>query len=151
MHEISNQDCHDLNEKLLCSRTTPYDKPVDAKICPIVDGDYALPKGFAEGSATVIATAGLPQCLLLFNEDHWRAITAELLNKTTAGVYLHVQGAEALRHLFLGNAAELDIGPRRTIELPSHLLEYAGINQILAQSWHGHAIELLPVGDVKFA
>lgn len=150
IRETSDQDCRELYERLLCSGAIRGEK----EVLPGFDGGFtgviALPMGFAENSATVIATAGLARCLLLFEDDHWGAITADLLNLSKAGVQPVLPSAEALRTLFLGNAVELDISPRRTVELPNHLLDYAEFDEGLTQYWHGLAIELLPAGDAKF-
>lgn len=150
MHGVSDQDCRELYERLLCGGTTRSERHFEPKFCDIVAGEITLPNGFAENSATVIATTGLPKCLLLLEEGHWCAITTELLNRTKTGAQPVSPATEALRSLFLGNAVELDISPRRTVELPNHLLDYAGIDQGLRQSLHGQAVELLPAGDAKF-
>jgi hypothetical protein len=150
IRETSDQDYRELYERLLCGAAIHVEK----RFIPGFDGSFtgtiALPKGFAENTATVIATAGSPRSLLLLEEGHWCAITTELLNRTKTGAQPGFSASEALRRLFLGNATELDISPRRTVELPNHLLDYAGIDQGLRQSWHGQAIELLPAGDAKF-
>ncbi len=104
---------------------------------------FMLPTWFADASATVIATAGLPRCVLLLDNDHWRAISAMLLGSDTSQ---DSPAKAALQSLILGSAVEITISASGTIELPDHLLKYAEIDWKMTAFRHGAAIELVRAG-----
>ena len=101
---------------------------------------FMLPTWFADASATVIATAGLPRSVLLLDNDHWRAISEKLLRSDRLQ---DSPATAALQSLILGSAVEITISTNRTIQLPDHLLKYAEIDGKMTAFRHGAAIELV--------
>lgn len=110
-----------------------------------VAGGFLLPMGFADGSTTIISTAGWPQCILLLNNEHWEAISAKLIGMTGQRNLPFTPAIKAFRSLLLGNAVELEIGRSGTVKLPSHLLEHGQIKEKVRSVRHGVAIELVRV------
>lgn len=140
---IHNLNCRDLYESLLQCGFSRSERAIQPQLDASVAEGFLLPKGFADGSTTIIATAGWPQCVLLLNSQHWEAISAQLIGMTGQSNLPFPPPIQALRSLLLGNAVELEIGPSGTVELPIHLLEHAQIAGKVRSFWHGSAIELV--------
>jgi DNA-binding transcriptional regulator/RsmH inhibitor MraZ len=143
--EIHNLNCRDLYECLLQSGFPRIEQAIQLPLDASVAGGFLLPTGFADGSTTIIATAGWPQCVLLLNHEHWEAISAKLIGKTGQRNLPFTPAIKAFRSLLLGNAVELEIGPNATVKLPIHLLEHGQINGKIRFVRHGAAIELVRV------
>ena len=69
----------DLYQSLLQSGQSRTESAFEPGLEVAFSGAFTLPTGFAGASATVIATAGLPRCVLLLDNDHWRAISEKLI------------------------------------------------------------------------
>ena len=134
---------HDLYQSLLQSGQSGTESASEPGLDASFSGEFMLPTWFADASATVIATAGLPRCVLLLDNDHWRAISAKLLRSDRSQ---ESPTATALQNLILGNAVELAISSNRTVDLPDHLLKYGEIDRKLTSFRYSAAIELVRAG-----
>jgi hypothetical protein len=143
--EIPNLNCRDLYESLLQCGSPRSEQAIQPPLDASVAEGFPLPMGFADGSTTIIATAGWPQCVLLLNNEHWEAIRTKLIGMTVQRNLPFPPAIQAFRSLLLGNAVELEIGASGTMELPTHLLEHAQINGKIRFVRHGAAIELVRV------
>jgi len=141
--DFPNQNCRDLYESLLQYGIPRSERGFQLPLDATFAGEFLLPKGFADGSTTIIATAGLPQCVLLLNSEHWEAIRAKLIGMAVQSNLPFPLAMQAFRSLLLGNAVELEIGPSGAVELPIHLFEHAQITGKVRSVWHGSAIELV--------
>ena len=139
-HEARSLNHHDLYQSLLQSGQSGTKSAFEPSLDVSFSGAFTLPTGFAHASATVIATAGLPRCVLLLDHDYWRAISEKLLRSDRLQ---ESPTATALQNLILGNAVELAISSNRTVDLPDHLLKYAEIDGEITSFSRGAAIEIV--------
>ena len=142
-NEARSLNHHDLYQSLLQSGQSGTRSAFEPSLDVSFSGAFTLPTGFAHASATVIATAGLPRCVLLLDHDYWRAISEKLLRSDRLQ---ESPTATALQNLILGNAVELAISSNRTVDLPDHLLKYAEIDRELTSFRYSAAIELVRAG-----
>ena len=141
--EARDLNLHDLYQSLLQSGQSRIESAFEPGLEVAFSGAFTLPTGFAGASATVIATAGLPRCVLLLDNDRWRAISEKLLRSDR---WQDSPAKAPLQSLILGSAVELAISTSRTVDLPDHLLKYAEIDRKLTSFKHGAAIELVRAG-----
>ena len=141
--EARDLNHHGLYQSLLQNGQSRTESAFEPGLDASFSGEFMLPTWFADASATVIATAGLPRCVLLLDNDHWRAINEKLLRSDRLQ---ESPTATALQSLILGNAVELAISTNRTVDLPDHLLKYAEIDGKMTSFRHGPAIELVRAG-----
>jgi DNA-binding transcriptional regulator/RsmH inhibitor MraZ len=129
-----------LYQSLLQSGQSGTESASEPSLDVSFSGVFTLPTGFADASATVIATAGLPRSVLLLDNDHWRSISEKLLRSDRLQ---ESHTATELKSLILGNAVELAISTNRTVDLPDHLLKYAEIDGEITSFSRGAAIEIV--------
>lgn len=141
--EARDLNHHDLYQSLLQSGQSGTESASEPSLDVSFSGAFMLPTWFTDASATVIATAGLPRCVLLLDNDHWRAIIAKLLRSDRSQ---DSPAKAALQSLILGSAVEITISASGTIELPDHLLKYAEIDGKITALRHCAAIELVRAG-----
>jgi hypothetical protein len=68
--EIPNLNCRDLYESLLQCGFPQSEQAIQPPLDASVAEGFLLLMGFADGSTTIIATAGWPQCVLLLINEH---------------------------------------------------------------------------------
>lgn len=96
-----------------------------------------------------IATAGLPRSILLFTSKAWQPISHFLLHQKAAEIDLDAETFASLRRVLLGSAVSVTIETEDSIALPDHLLEHAGIGEIVIWRQLGSAIELLAPSNLS--
>lgn len=143
MESTEGYQARDLYQSLLQSGQTGTRSASEPSLDVSFSGVFTLPTGFADASATVIATAGLPRSVLLLDNDHWRSISEKLLRSDRSE---ESHTATELKSLILGNAVELAISTNRTVDLPVHLLKYAAIDGKMTALRQGAAMELVRAG-----
>lgn len=103
------------------SPTTPYPNIV------IRNGRFPIVPTYALPRSVVVVTAGLGNCLLLFNEREWQPIRDKLLAYPMPPDPESHAAVSALRRLLLGNARDVRVSGRGMIGLDPELAEYAHI------------------------
>ncbi len=112
-----------------------YEVSIDAK------GRLLLPSGFRkklpESTVRFIINRGFENCLTLFLEDNWNALSETILRLNDFN-----PKAREFKRLFLNGATEVDIDSAGRILLTKSQMEYAGIKKDMIVSAQGNKVEL---------
>ena len=88
-------------------------------------------------SGGVYLTQGFDQNLLILTEDAFQEIYSQITSLNIADPLVRL-----LSRMFLGKASFLEINQKGIISLPSHLMEYAGLNNDIVIIGQGKYLEV---------
>lgn len=98
----------------------------------------ALPAKFREElGANVVVTKGVENCLVVYTEKEWQAMSSKLSNLPIS----QTEARSFTRH-FLASAAEISLDKLGRILLPDHLKKYAGLKKNVIVSGLSNRLEI---------
>ena len=106
------------------------------------EGRISLDRIYEAMPEFVMATIGLPRSIHLWMPDHWQFVSNFLLHQEPTTMDMETEVLASLRRVLLGSAASVEVGQDGAIELPVHLLEFAGIADAAYWRRYGRVIEL---------